>query len=193
MSSNTVSRGPESTKVFLNPKITIAPVVRGRYSVRADFTVVLRRGFLPLEPADMSGAVIEGFTLEAADARAWASAAVDRLLVYMPDAPRSDQHTMLYLALPCLPRHLGRLVLKEAGRRRRKLAQKLRLGERRWDRTYYDKFDRQQVWADLLFANSRTRYGLDTIWYITRNLNRYSRPDYFPDHVEEAPPNTVEQ
>lgn len=179
------SSGPESTKVFLNPKITIAPVVRGRYSVRVDFTIVLRRGILPFEFADMSGAVTEGFTLEAADARAWASAAVDRLLVYLPDEPLSDEQTMLYLALPHLPWRLVRLVLKEVCRQRRKLTQKRRLGERRWDRTRYDKFDRYRVWTDLYLANRRTRNGLDTLWHITRNLNRYSRSTYFPDHVEE--------
>ncbi len=173
-------------KQILNPKVTVEPVMPNQYRVCIDCTIAYREG--RYGPIDMTTATKASVALQAEDTRSWARSAVDRLLVYDPGAQMSDEWAMLYLALQRLPPHLRRLVLKEARRRGRQLRQKLRLGERRWERAFDHRTDRARKWTEIRRSNDRTRSRLSIIGDILRNTDRYTRHVYFPDRsIDDVP------
>lgn len=172
------------TKRFFNLTATVKPVTANHYTVRIGCIIAYRKGWDG--PIDMTTATNAAFELQAEDRRSWARSAVDRLLINEPYEPLGDEWSMLYLALQRLPQHLQRLVLREARRRGRQLRQKLRLGERRWDRPL-DHYSNRE-WADLHRANDRTRSRLFTTGEIVRNTDRYTRHNYFPDRIIDDVP-----
>lgn len=171
-------------KVKLSSQVTVAPVMRGQYSVSVAY-IVDERMFIG--PLSLKGETTHILTLKAVDARAWARAVIDRLLDHrvLKSLP-SAEWSALYLALPHLPKHLKRLVLKEARRRIHKLQQTLRRGEKRWDRTYYDRVERFDDWSIIFSITTLARERLMTIGDIVRNLDRYARHNYFPDVEREV-------
>lgn len=167
-----VSVGPR--KVFMQPQAVVLPVRRNRYVIHVNFAVYLKTGPGPKDLEFFGG---DRVILWAPNRVAWVNKLIDRMFDHELLVMSTEREDMLHAAARALPRHLTRLLLREAMRRRGPLRQKLRRSLAREHALIWKKpKDTPADWDAFHTARNTstvTRYRLAVVSGLMRDLGQY--------------------
>lgn len=148
----------------------------GLYIVKCSITVFIRNG-PPGYPRERDRLCDATLTVQAEDAHRWVEGLTDELVAHEPHTMPTDRQAMMHAASRALPKHLARLLLREAMRRQGPLRQKLRRSLKRehailWKKPRGTPPD-WDAFHEARDSSTRTRYGLAVIKDLMRDLGEY--------------------
>lgn len=157
--------------------VQVQPLTQsGLYIVECSITAFIHNG-PPGYPRERDRLCDVTLTVQAEDAHRWVEGVLDELVAHDPHAMPTDRQAMMRAVSRMLPKHLARLLLREAMRRQGPLRQKLRRSLKREHAVLWKKpMAAPPDWDAFYKAHNssiRNRYALAVIKDLMRDLGKY--------------------